>query len=212
MNTLQGYRFISAVALTTLGLASASAQANFQYNYIQAAYVLGEFDINDADVSYSGYELTAQFELSTSIVAGVNYLSLEGEDTESIATGINTLEYEGDGIDAYILYYSPVTVQTDLLLGGRIDMKEFDARVQGAAPVLQTDDDTKFLFAGLRHQLQGLELQGQWSYELDTEDDEDKWSYTLGLVSSGSDQLQLGFSISPDNAGDVMRVFVRQSY
>ncbi|MFK7997587.1 MAG: hypothetical protein AB8B87_25905, partial [Granulosicoccus sp.] len=63
-----------------------------------------------------------------------------------------------------------------------------------------------------RHQLQGLEVFGQWSHQLDTEDNEDRWSYTLGLLSGNPGELQLGFSISPDNDGDVMSVFVRQSY
>lgn len=205
-------RTAKAALLIALGLASGFAKGNFQYSYIQAAYVFGEFDFDNADVSYKGYELTAQFELSPSIVAGVNYLSLEGNETESISTGVNTLEYEGDGINAYVLYYSPMTLRTHLLLGANLDMREFEARGQDVAPTLQTDEDTKFLFAGLRHQLQGLELQGQWSYNLDAEDDEDTWSYSLGVLSGEPGQFQLGFSVSPETTGDVMSVFVRQSY
>ncbi|MFK7859287.1 MAG: hypothetical protein AB8B64_10710 [Granulosicoccus sp.] len=211
-NKVPAYRTAVAAVLVISGLVSGSAQAKFQYSYVQAAYVFGEFDFGDADTDFKGYELTAQLQLSPSIVAGVNYLSLDGDDTENTLTGINTLEYEGDGVDAYILYYSPLTIQTDFILGARLDMKEFEARVQGMAPTFQTNDDTRFLFTGLRHQLQGLELEGLWSYQLDTEDNEDKWSYSLGIVSGVPGQLQLGFSISPDDAGDVMSVFVRQSY
>ncbi|MFK8080704.1 MAG: hypothetical protein AB8B97_10495 [Granulosicoccus sp.] len=202
----------SIVIATLTAVASGFAKADFPYKYVQADYVFGEFDFGDADVSFTGYQLTAQFEISPSIVFGVNYLSLDGDEMQSTLTGMNTLEYEGDGMDVYLFYYSPLSIQTDLLLGARRDMKEFEARVVGEAPAFQTDDDTDYLFAGLRYQLQGLELQGEWSYELDTEDNEDRWSYTLGVVSGIPGQLQLGFTLSPDNRGDVMSVFVRQTY
>jgi len=211
-NKVAGRHLLRAAISACVAVSSGFAHANLQYTYFQAAYVFGEFEFDNADVDFKGYELTAQLELSPSIAIGVNYLSLEGDDTESTPTGTNSLEFEGDGIDAYILYYSPLTVQTDLILGARYDMKEIEAGVQGDAPALQSDDDTRFLFAGLRHQLQGLELQGEWSYELDAEDNADKWSYTLGVLSGVPGQLQLGFSLSPDSTGDVMKVFLRQSY
>lgn len=203
---------VYTTTLTLLSLGAGVVHADLKYSYLQAAYVFGELEFADADVDIKGYELTAQFELSPSIAVGLNYLSLEGDDTETTATGVNTLESKANGIDAYVLYYSPVGLQTDFLLGVRLDMKDVEARVQGNAPTLQSDDDKKFLFTGLRHHLRGLELNGQWSYQWDTDDGDDRWTYTLGLVSGIPGQLQLGFSVSPDSAGDVMKVFVRQSY
>lgn len=206
-------RCLTCVAVLLLaGFSSGVSYANFQYNYIQAAYVFGEFDFGNADVGYKGYEVAVQFEVSSSIVAGVNYLSLDGEDTESSVTGLNSLNFEGEGFDVYLFYYSPVTDFTNIIFGASYDMTEFEAQLANAPPALQTNDDTKYLFAGVRHQLQGLEVFGQWSHQLDTEDNEDRWSYTLGLLSGNPGELQLGFSISPDNDGDVMSVFVRQSY
>lgn len=194
------------------GLVSSMANAQFAYNYLQAAYVFGDFELANGDVGFNGFEITAQFELSPSFAVGVNYLSIDGDETVTSVTGENILEYEGDGLEAFVLYHTPVSAQADFLLGARIDMREFEARVQGDVPVFETDDDTNFLFTGLRYQLNGLELQGEWSYLLDADNGEDRWSYTLGVLSGNAGQFQLGFSLTPDNTGDVMRVFIRQAY
>lgn len=204
---------VFAVAFAfVFGFVSGAAKANFSYNYVQASYAFGEFEFARGDVSYDGVEVTAQFEVFPSIAIGINYLSIEGDDTETSIAGQNTFTYEGDGLETYLLYYSPVAAQIDFLLGARIDMREFVAQLQGSDPALQVQDDTNFLSTGLRYQFNGLELNGQWFYQLDAEDGEDRWSYSLGLVGGNPGQWQLGFSVDSDDAGGLMRAFLRHGF
>lgn len=191
---------------------SLNAQTEFQYTYVEAAYVFGEFEFDNAEVDIKGYELTAQFQLSPSFVLGVRYSSLKGDDTVTTLTGVNTLEYDGSGPEAYTFYHSPIGVQTDFLLGAGIDLSDFEAVLQGEAPLAQKDEDTKLLFTGFRHRLNGLELHAQWSYNLDAEDDENEWSYTLGMLCGQPTGLQLGVQIKPDDKGDLIGISIRQSY
>ena len=191
---------------------STHAQASFQYTYFEAAYAFGELEFANSEVVVKGYELIAQFEVSPSIVLGVKYSSLDGDDAVIAADGVSTLVYEGSGPEAYTFFHSPLSAQTDFLLGAGIDMIEYEAFVQGGAPAVQKKDDTKSVFTGFRHKLNGLELQAIGSYNLDAEDNEDEWTYTLGLVSGEPTGLQLGFQITRKTEGDLMSVSVRQSY
>lgn len=204
-------RFVGWSVLTTLAC-SLNAQANFQYNYVEAAYIFGEFEFADAEVDVTGYQLTAQFDLSPNFVLGVRYSSLDGEDRITTVSGVSTLEYNGSGPNVYTLYHSPVGAQTDFLLGVGFDMSDFEATMQGDAPLAKQDEDTKLLFTGFRHRFSGLELHAQWSYNLDAEDDESEWSYTLGLLSGQPTGLQLGVQITPDDQGDLLGISIRQSY
>lgn len=204
--------YVILFSVFAFGSVSSAARANFTYNFVQASYVFGEFEFASGDVNYDGFEITAQFEVLPSFALGVNYLSIEGDDTETTISGQNTLTYEGDGIEAYVIYYSPVTATTDFLLGARIDMREFVAQAQGDTPIFQTDDDTNFLSTGLRYQFSGLELHGEWFYQLDAEDDEDPWTYKLGLLSGNPGQWQLGFSVRTDDFGNLMRASIRRGY
>lgn len=203
---------ISWLSAVVLAFIPTHAQASFQYTYVEAAYVFGELEFANSEVDLEGYELTAQFEVSPSIVLGMKYSSLDGDDAVVTAEGVSTLEFEGSGPEAYALFHSPFGPRTDFLLGASIDMTEYEAVVRSGAPVTQKNDDTKSIITGFRHDLNGLELQAQWSYNLDAEDDEDEWSYTLGLLSGAPTGLQLGFRIIQKTEGDLMSVSVRHTY
>lgn len=203
---------ISLSSIVALAIYSTHAQANFQYTYVEAAYVFGELEFDNSEVDPKGYELIAQFEVSPSVVLGVKYLSLSGDDAVITANGVSTLEYDGSGPEAYTFFHSPIGEQTDFLLGAGIDMTEYEAFVQGGASVTQKNDNAKLLFTGFRHNLNGLELQARWSYNLDAEDDEDEWNYTLGMLSGEPTGLQLGFQITRKTEGDLMSISVRQTY
>ncbi|MBX2881782.1 MAG: hypothetical protein KTR32_17680 [Granulosicoccus sp.] len=214
------YRVIGAQwALLLLGLIfsltfslTASAQSAFKYNYVEVAYLIGEFEFVDSEVDTKGYEITAQFELSPSFVLGGSYRSLEGDESELTTAGPRTLNFDASGPSVYSYYHSPVGVQSDFILGALLDMSELEAGVQGEALTLNQNDDTSILFTGLRHRLSGLEIRAQWFYNLDAEDNEDQWSYKIDVLSGEPTGLQLGFQITPDNEGDVLGVSIRQSY
>lgn len=193
-------------------LIAGNAQASFQYNYLEAVYLFGEYEFANSDVDITGYEITAQFDLSPSFALGVSYTSLEGDDVVTSIDGVNSLSFDSSGPDVYALYHSPVGEQTDFILGASIDMRDIEAAVQGQTPSLSKDEDTKYLFTGLRHRLSTLELNAQWSYNLDAEENEDEWSYTLGVLCGQPGTLQLGFQITPDNDGDILGVSIRQAY
>ena len=203
---------ISWFGIVVTTMYSTHAQADFQYTYVDAAYVFGEFEFANSEVNLKGYELIAQFEVSTSIVVGVKYSSLSGDETVITEGGVSTLEYDGSGPEAYTIFHSPIGARTDFLFGASIDMTDYEALVRDGETAIRKNDDTKLILAGFRHNLNGLELQARWSYNLDAEDDEDEWSYTLGLLSGEPAGLQLGFQLSRKTEGDLMSVSVRQSY
>ena len=195
-----------------LAMLTTGAQANFQYTFIEATYLFGEFEFANSEVDITGYELTAQFDLSTSFAVGINYSSLEGDDVVTTINGVDTLTFDGSGPEAYVLYHSPVGVQTDFILGGLIDMSDFEAAVQGEPPAIVQDEDTNFLFTGLRHRMSGIEFNAEWMFNLDAEDGEDEWAYTLGVLCGQPGGLQVGFQITPDDQGDVIGLSIRQFY
>ncbi|MFK7890243.1 MAG: outer membrane beta-barrel protein [Granulosicoccus sp.] len=199
-------------AMGFAGPAAAQQGGGFYYKYVQAAYIFGEYDFADVDVDVKGYELTAQFEMTPSLILGISYSSLEGDDTVTNAGGSQTLTFDGSGPDVYAFYHSPLGAQTEFLIGARVDMSQFEGAVRGQEPSIEQSEDENLLFAGLRYRLNALEFEAQWDYNLDAENNEDEWSYTLGLVSGVPGSLQLGFKIAPDDRGDLMGVFLRQAY
>ena len=202
----------SAIALIVCVPGLAVAQTPFKYTYVEAAYMIGDFELAADDVDIKGYKLTAQFVLSPSFVVGVDYASIEGEDTLTSPAGVQTISVDSSGPNAYFLYHTPMGLQTDFLLGARRNMSDFNASVVGEAPFVSQSEDVNFLFTGLRHWLNGIELRAEWFYNLDAADNEDEWSYTLGLLSGPPTGLQLGFEITPDSDGDLMGISIRQSY
>ena len=201
-----------ALCLATLGCISASAHSEFQYAFIEGTYIIGELEFSDSELDIDGYELTGQFNVSPNYVVGISYTSLEGDDTITTATGQQSFSYKAEVPELYAFFHQPLAVQADYLFGARIEFSDIEATVPDDSSITSEDESIKHLFAGLRYRVYGLELNGEASYNLDAEGDEDEWSYTVGLLSGEPTGLQLGVEYTPDDDVDLMGVSIRQSF
>ena len=209
MKKLLTQRVLSVAALACV---SVPAHSEFRYTFFEASYVFGEFESGDSDVDFEGYELIGQYSLSPSFAIGISYSSVDGDDTVTTINGQQDLRFKADGFEAFGFFHTALGSQTDVIFGARIDMSDIEATLQGDSLSASRNDDVNSLFAGFRQGFSGLEFEILWSYNLDAEDDEDEWNYTLGILSGDPTGLQLGFLFAPDDTGDLMGVSIRQSY
>ena len=211
---MRQYLLITAalLPLALLPHSNSHAQSEFRYTYIEAQYLRGEFEFPDSELDIDGYSLTAQFDLSSSFTVGVTYISLEGDETSAATANTRSLNFKGSGPEVFAFYHTPVGHNTDFIFGARREMSDFEATIPEDSIDISQDEDVDSLLTGLRMSFSGLELQAQWFYNLDAEDNEDEWNYTLGLLSGDPSGLQLGIQFTPDDTGDLFGISVRQSY
>jgi len=214
MNILRHHLPINAaiLAIAIPAFSNSHAQSVFRYTFIEAAYLRGEYAFPDSELDIDGYSITAQFDYSASFAFGVTYTSLEGDDSIASTAGTRTLDFKGSGPDVFAFYHAPVGPNTDFIFGAQREMSDRLATVVEDDIDFSRNEDVDSLLAGLRLKFSGLELQSKWFYNLDAEDDEDEWSYTVGLLSGDPAGLQLGIQFRPDDTGDLFGISVRQSY
>jgi len=218
MTTPNSIKSVLRAILPAAIVFSNTATADFNYSFFEASYMQDKssFETNAIDdFESNGYSLKFGYAFNGNIAVGGEFKTLEGDSVANFQQGGRTaINIDGTAMSATALYHRAFNDQTDLLVGGKYSKADVETtRPDGVVAQLTEKKDATFAFAGARFKFaKQIELEGKVIYQLDTDDDEDEFSYVLEGRFEVQPSLTIGGRFEPDDSGDTLSVNLRKYF
>ena len=167
--------FVLTTSCLPLTLFSGNVMAaDFNYTSIEAGYSQTSLEVPGLEkTDLMGYTLTGAYELNPTIVVGASFSSGKADSrAEFQQIGVQSVELESSGPSVFGFYHNELNDSTDYLIGGSFSKFETEGTRNGGTdiPELSGNNESKSVFAGLRHKLNDrIELGLVADYDLDAE-------------------------------------------